>query len=172
MGLTHLLYYCLPCLLYHILLSHRWILSSSQKYPIHHAGLHYLLYFYPLFLLSVLVNPWLTSPGSWAQELLITVYLIHDYIECVTGIFSLFTGDEIIRDSCILEILPSSTHDLLEFSLSDAFQVPRKIRFRGVLSHDVIWILFTLDILDINILLPHHVPQKMTTDINVLCTDT
>ena len=80
------------------LLSHRWILSISQKYPIHHSGLHQSLNFYPLLLLSILVNPWLTSPGSWYQDLLIPVCPIHNYSKCVTEIFSLVTGDDFIRD--------------------------------------------------------------------------
>ena len=46
------------------------------------------------------------------------------------------------------------------------------ICFRGVLSHDVGWVLFTPDILDINVLLFHHIPQKIMTNINVLCTNT
>ena len=61
------------------LLIHIWILSSSQQSSIHHAGLHYLLSFYSLFLLSILLNPLLTSPGSCTQDLLIPVYPIHDF---------------------------------------------------------------------------------------------
>ena len=153
------------------LLSHSWILSISQQSPINHAGLHYLLYFYPLLFSSIFMNPWLTSPGSLYQDLLIPLCTIHNYSEWVTGIFSLVTGDDFIRDSCLLEILPYSIHDPPEFSLSDLSHMPCKIRFWGVLCHDIIWFLFTLNILDISILLFHHVTQKMTTNINVLCTN-
>ena len=62
-----------------------------------------LIIFYPLFLLSILVNPLLTSPGSCTQYLLIPVYPIHNFREFVTGIFSLVTGDAVIRDSSLLD---------------------------------------------------------------------
>ena len=85
------------------LLSRIWRLSSSQQYPIHHAGLHYLLSFYPLFLLSILVNPLLTSPVYFTQNLLIAFFPVHDFSKCVTGILSLVTGDDLICDSCLLD---------------------------------------------------------------------
>ena len=85
------------------LLNHIWILYRSQQPPIHHAGLHYSLSFYPLFLLSILVNPWLTSPGSWTPKLLIPSCPIHNHSKCVTGIFYLLTGDYVIGDSCLLD---------------------------------------------------------------------
>ena len=102
-----------------------WILSSSQQSPIHHAGLHYLSLFYPILLLSILVNPLLTSNGSCTQDLIITVYPIHDFIKCVTRIFIIVTDDYVIRDSCFLDILPYSIHELPEFSLSDPSHMPR-----------------------------------------------
>ena len=143
-----------------LLLSHSWILSSSQQSPIHHSGRHYLLYFYPILLLPILVNPWLTSNGSWSQDLLISVCPTHNYSECVTVIFSLFKCDVFIRDSCFLEIPPSSIHKLLESPLRESFHMPREIRFQGVICRDISWIFFTPDVLDINILFFHHVLQK------------
>ena len=83
------------------LLSHSWILSSSQQSPIQHAGLYYLISFYPIFLLSILLNTLLISSRSCTQELIIPVYPIHDFIKCVTGIFSLVMGDDVIRDFCL-----------------------------------------------------------------------
>ena len=84
--------------------------------------------YYPFilfFLLSILVNPLLVSPGYFPQDLLIPVYPIHHFRECVTGILILFTGDDVIRDSCIFDILHSSIHDILEFSLSYPSHMPR-----------------------------------------------
>ena len=61
-------------------------------------------YLFILFLiLSILENPLLTSPGSCDQYLLIPVYPIHNFREFVTGIFSLVTGDAVIRDSILLD---------------------------------------------------------------------
>ena len=154
------------------LLSHCWIFSSTQKSPIHQTGLRQLLSFILLFPLSILVNILLTSPGSFAQDLLILVFPIHDFSECVTGIFSLVTGDDIMRDSCILDILLSSIHNIPKFSLCDPFHMPREILFWGVLSHDLSRVIFTINILDINIIFFHHVSQKMVINIKVFCTNT
>ena len=85
------------------LLSHICILYRSQQSPIHHAGLHYLLYFYPLLILSILVNTLLTSPGSFTQDSQIPVCPIHNFSKWVTGIFSLVTGDDVIRDSYLID---------------------------------------------------------------------
>ena len=38
--------------------------------------------------------------------------------------------------------------------------------------HDVRRVIFNTNILDINILVLHHVPQKMITNINMFCTNT
>ena len=66
-------------------------------------------YLFILFLiLSILENPLLTSPGSCDQYLLIPVYPIHNFSKCVTGIFSIVTGDDVIRDSCIIDTCWSS----------------------------------------------------------------
>ena len=96
--------FCVSCFIF--FLSHSWILSISHQSPLHHAVLHYLLYFYPLFLLSVLVNPWLTIPGSLSQDLLIPVFPIHNYSKSVTVIFSIVTGNDVIRESYLLDIQP------------------------------------------------------------------
>ena len=40
------------------------------------------------------------------------MFNIHYFRECVTGILSLVTADDIIHDSGILDILPSSIHEL------------------------------------------------------------
>ena len=98
-GLAHIFYSCLPCLQ----LIHSWILSRSQQSPIHHTWLNYLLSCYPILLLSILVNQLLTSPGSCTQDLLLTVYHIHDFNKCMTGIFSFVMDDDVIHDSCLLE---------------------------------------------------------------------
>ena len=90
----------------------------------------------------------------------------------MTVILSLVTGDDLIDDSYLLDILPSSIHELLEFSLSYPSHVLSKIRFRGVISHNFSWVIFTPDILDISIFLFQHVPQKMMTNIIVFCTNT
>ena len=172
MGLAHLFYSCLPCILFNISLESQ--LDLVQLTAISHPPCRttLLIIFYPLLLLSILVNPLLTSPGSCTQDLLIPVYPIHDFSKCVTGIFSLDAGNDVIHDSCLLDILLSSIHELPEFSLSDPSHMPRKIRFWDVISHDVCWVIFTPDILDINIIFFHHVPQKMMKNINVLCTNT
>ena len=67
--------------------------------------------FIPFFLLLILVNPLLISPVSCTQDLLIPIYPIHDFSDCVTGIFSLLTSDDVIRDSCLIDILPSIIHE-------------------------------------------------------------
>ena len=154
------------------LLIHCWILSSTHESPIHQVGLHYLLYFILILHLYILVNTLLTSTWSCAQDLPIPVYCIHDFSECVTVIFSDVTVDDVIRKSCLLDILHSSIHKLSEFYLSDPSHMPSKIRFRGVLSHDVRWVVFIPNILDINILFFHHVQKKMMTNINMICKNT
>ena len=70
------------------------------------------------------MNPLLTSTESFTLDLLILVYPIYNFRNCMTGIFVLVTGDDIICDSCPLDILPSSIHNLLEFSLSDPSRMP------------------------------------------------
>ena len=72
--------------------------STMQDYITYY--LFILFYF-----LSILVNPWLISPVSWDQDLLIPVCPIHNYIKCMTGIFSIFTGNDAIHDSCLLDIV-------------------------------------------------------------------
>ena len=52
---------------------------------------------------SILVNSLLTSPGYCDQDPLIPVFLIHNFRNCVTGIFSIVTGDDFIRDSRLLD---------------------------------------------------------------------
>ena len=56
-----------------------------------------------LLSLSILANSLLTSPGYCDQDPLIPVFPIHDFSECVNVIFSLVTGDDIIRESNLLD---------------------------------------------------------------------
>ena len=53
--------------------------------------------------LLTLVNSLLTNTGYCYQDQLIPVYPIHNFREFVTGIFSLVTGDAVIRDSSLLD---------------------------------------------------------------------
>ena len=62
-----------------------------------------VIIFILFFPLSILVNSLITSPGSCDQDALIPVFPIHDFSECVTGIFSLVTGDDVIGDSSLLD---------------------------------------------------------------------
>ena len=72
----------------------------------HKPGRNTLVVIFILFFpLSILLNSLLTSPGYCDQYPLIHVFPIHDFSEYVTGIFGLFTGDYVIRDSSLLEIL-------------------------------------------------------------------
>ena len=124
------------------------------------------------FPLSILVNSSFTSPCYCDQDTLIPIFNIHDFSVCVTGIFSLVTGDDVICDPCILGILTSNIHNLPEFSLCDYFHVPSKICFRGFSFHDVHRVIFTQNMLDINILVFQHVLQKIMVNINMFCTNT
>ena len=95
-----------------ILVFRVYCLSSLQSlmdllHPtlIHHTPFRttLVIIFILLFPLSVLVNSLLTSPGSFDQDPLIPIFLIHDFSDCVTGIISLVMGDDVIRDSIILD---------------------------------------------------------------------
>ena len=97
---------------------------------------------------------------------------IHDFRKCVTGIFILVMDYDIIHDSGILDIFTSSIHYLQELSLCGPLHVPRGICFQGVLCHDIRWVIFTLNIIYINIFIFHHFLQKMITDVNLFCTNT
>ena len=77
-----------------------------------------------IIILSILVVCLPTNPGYFYQYLIITILSIHNLSECVTGIFRLVTFDDIIRDSGILDIIPSSFYHLPELSLW-SFSRPR-----------------------------------------------
>ena len=64
------------------------------------------------FSLSILVKSLLNSTGYCDQDPLIPVFDIHNFSECITGILSLVTGDDIIRGSILLDIFSSSIHML------------------------------------------------------------
>ena len=96
----------------------------------HPPGRNTLVIIFILFFpLSILVNSLLTSPGSCDQDPLIPVFPIHDFSECVTGIFSLVAGDYVIPDSSPLDILSYIIHDIPEFYPCDHFHMPCKICF-------------------------------------------
>ena len=66
-----------------------------------------LIHFVPF---SILVISSLTNPGSRHQDPIHILFPVHDFIKCVTGIFILFMGDDIIRESIFLTFsLPLST---------------------------------------------------------------
>ena len=85
MGFAHLYYYCLSCIYFQSLIDHFWILFS--------------------IIFSILVISLLINPVSCDQDPILTVISIHDFHECVTGIFSIVTVDDIIRDSGILDMV-------------------------------------------------------------------
>ena len=72
-----------------------------------------VIIFILFFTLSILVNSLHTSPGSSDQDPLILVFPIHNFIKCVTVILSIVTGDDVIHDSSILEILLHSYQAML-----------------------------------------------------------
>ena len=131
-----------------------------------------VIIFIHLFTFSILVISSLTSPGSCYQDPIILVFTVHNFSKCVTKTFSLVTGDDVIHDYSILEILPSSIHELPEFSLCDTIYVPHDICFQDFIFHDLRRVIFTPNILYINILVLYHLLQKMMTDINIFCTNT
>ena len=57
------------------------------------------IHFFPF---SILVISSFTSPVYRDQDSIILVFPIHDFSKCMTGIFSIFTGDYVIHDSGIL----------------------------------------------------------------------
>ena len=57
--------------------------------------LHFILF-------SILVISSLTNPGPRDQDPIILIFSIHEFRECVTGIFSLVMDYDIIRDSGVL----------------------------------------------------------------------
>ena len=62
-----------------------------------------VIIFILLFSLSILVNSLLTSPGYCDLDLLIPVFTIKEFSKCVTGIIILVTGDDVIRDSSLID---------------------------------------------------------------------
>ena len=90
----------------------------------HHTSIHHpvgrpkLVIIRPNFIIfSILVISLLTNPVSCDQYPIMLVFSIHNFCECVTGIFSLVTVEDITRDSGILDIITSSIHELPESPL-------------------------------------------------------
>ena len=135
-GLYHLYYSCILCICFESLLSHCWIFSIPYQYPICQTGLHQLLSVFTAITFSILVISSLTNPGSCDQDPIILMFSIHDFCDYLTVIFSLVMGDDIIPYSGILDIFPSSIHEIPEFSLCDPLHVTRKICLRSVPCRD------------------------------------
>ena len=75
--------------------------NTSIPHPIGRTTLIIIcIHFIPF---SILVISSLTNPGSREQDKIILMFLIQDFCECVTGIFSLVTSDDIIYDSGVLD---------------------------------------------------------------------
>ena len=69
----------------------------------------------------------LTNPGASDQYPIVHMFYVHDFRECMTGIFSLVTADGIIKDSGIIDITPYSNHNLPELSICDSIHVRQEI---------------------------------------------
>ena len=95
--------------------AHRNTSSAKQDYTSYHLSL-----LYSLLNLGHLIT--YQSSISWPRSN-IFMFSIQDFHEWVNEIFSLVTADYIIGDSGILEILPSSIHELPKFSLSAPLHV-------------------------------------------------
>ena len=75
---------------------------------------------------------WLTSTGSWYQDLLIHVCPIHNYSKCVTEISSLVMCYDFISDSCIIDNYGSNTK---QATLSTFCKIASIILFRFIISY-------------------------------------
>ena len=100
------------------------------------------------------------------------MFSIYDLREWVTGIIGLVVVDDIIRDSGIIDILPSSIHKLPDFSLCGPLYVLHEIWFLNFVCNNGRRVIFTLNILNTNILILCHVPQKIIMNIYVIGTHT
>ena len=102
--------------------------------------LHFILF-------SIGLISLLTNLGYHYQDPIILVFSIHNFRECMAGIFSIVMADDIICDSGILDIVPPSMHEIQEFSLCDPLHVPHKIFFQIVLYNNFYRVIFTTNIL-------------------------
>ena len=97
MGFNHSYYSCLSCIFSVTLdLLLTFVQHTENPLPLGRATLFIILLHIIIF--SILVIVLLTNPGSCDQDPIISVLLIHDLIECVTGISSLVTFHDIIRE--------------------------------------------------------------------------
>ena len=93
--------------------------------------------------------------------------MVHRIGECMTGILIQVTIHDSIRDSIILEIIPSSFHELSEFSFCDYPCIFGVISFITIICHNLCGVLFDPNILNIHILFFCHLPHKMVAYINI-----
>ena len=114
-----------------------------------------------------LVHILLTIPGSCNQVPFIPISLINNISTCVNEIFSQVTINDSIQDSVILDIIPYSFHKLPEFSLCDPLCVFDIISPGKVLHHTTRRVFFAPNILNVNLFVFYHLPQKILTYINV-----
>ena len=102
MGLAHLHYYCISLLSFKL----SWVTAgsrSSHTNPLSIRQDYISYYIYPL--LSFINLGKIITYQSWIFLSRSTHYFtpIHDFSECVTGIFILVMGDDFIRDSILLD---------------------------------------------------------------------
>ena len=134
--------------------------SSRKDYISYYlSSLHYIVNFGNM----ITHQSWISCKNP-----IVPVFSLHILSVCVTGILSLVTFDDIICDYGILDIISSSLHDLPDFFLCDPLHVFHEICFRSILSHIIGKVLLTPNIININIIIFHHVLHKMVTNINVI----
>ena len=134
--------------------------SSRKDYISYYlSSLHYIVNFGNM----ITHQSWISCKNP-----IVPVFSLHILSVCVTGILSLVTFDDIICDYGILDIISSSLHDLPDFFLCDPLHVFHEFCFRSIPHNNIRRYFFTPNILNINILIWHHVPQEMLTNNNLL----
>ena len=141
------------------------ITLKSLLYLVHHTSiLHPIgsttlviirLYF---ILLSILVISSLTNPGSCDQYTIILMFSINDFCECMNGIFSLVTTDDISHYSGILYkiLYPIVFSDPCFFREQKKGRIIWNSHFN--LSTKIVDYIFSIYILNVNILPVYHYP--------------
>ena len=85
---------------------------------------------------------------------------------------SRFMIHDSVQDSAIIDILPSSFHELPEFSFRDPLCVFDIIIPRKIIRHNIRIFFFAFNILNYHVFDFFHVPQKVVTYINMFGTHT
>ena len=119
-----------------------------------------------------LVHLLLAIAVSCNQCTFIPLFPIHNFGNCVTGILSQVAIHDSIQNSVILDIRPSSFHELPDLSFRDPLCVFNVIFLITNLSHNIRMVFFAPNKLNVYVLFLYQDPYKIMMYINVLSMHT